>query len=405
MANTSHSQPFALLHGEQLEEYRPGGFHPVHIGDTFKDGRYQVLRKLGHGAFSTVGLAEDLSSATFVAIKIGRSDSPYAVEEIRIHKHLVAVDENGDSSGSHIVKLLDNFLHTGPNGQHVCMVFEPMGPGLSSRFKEGRRSMLGIPYEEARSVVKQLLSSLDYLHQHRIAQRDLNFGNILIAIDLSDLAKTFQDNTFSKVERHVYMHEDQPLIEFLDKHTAVTVKLSDLGAAFPFERPPDKPVVPVALRAPEIVLGSEYNHTIDIWSFGCLVFEIFTGSQLFGVYPLPYMTDIEVNDGHLLQMVSTLGQLPPSQFAKWTRGSRYFDSNMNLVRSDAGPDEKPYGDLYVGSTLEVRFMERKPQQMDAEECGLVLSFLRRALQYDPSSRPTTSELLKDPWIKSIVDEL
>lgn len=42
---------------EWAEEYRPGRFHPLHIGDTLDSGRYRVIRKLGYGSFSTVWLA------------------------------------------------------------------------------------------------------------------------------------------------------------------------------------------------------------------------------------------------------------------------------------------------------------------------------------------------------------
>lgn len=45
---------------EWIEDYHPGGYHPVHLGDVFHDGRYKILRKLGDGAFSTVWLARDL---------------------------------------------------------------------------------------------------------------------------------------------------------------------------------------------------------------------------------------------------------------------------------------------------------------------------------------------------------
>lgn len=44
---------------EGLEDYRRGGYHPVKLGDTFKNGRYKVESKLGWGHFSTVWLALD----------------------------------------------------------------------------------------------------------------------------------------------------------------------------------------------------------------------------------------------------------------------------------------------------------------------------------------------------------
>lgn len=40
-------------------DYKPGGYHPVRLGDTFKNGRYVVAKKLGWGHFSTVWLAHD----------------------------------------------------------------------------------------------------------------------------------------------------------------------------------------------------------------------------------------------------------------------------------------------------------------------------------------------------------
>jgi serine/threonine protein kinase len=42
---------------EWAEEYCPGGFHPVNLGETFHNGKYRVIRKLGDGSYSTVWLA------------------------------------------------------------------------------------------------------------------------------------------------------------------------------------------------------------------------------------------------------------------------------------------------------------------------------------------------------------
>jgi hypothetical protein len=47
------------LNEENMRRYSLGGFHPVSIGDSFKDGRYQVIRKLGFGIYSTVWLCRD----------------------------------------------------------------------------------------------------------------------------------------------------------------------------------------------------------------------------------------------------------------------------------------------------------------------------------------------------------
>lgn len=44
---------------EPVEEYRPGGYHPVHFGDLLQHGQYKIIRKLYYGALSTAWLAKD----------------------------------------------------------------------------------------------------------------------------------------------------------------------------------------------------------------------------------------------------------------------------------------------------------------------------------------------------------
>ena len=44
---------------EDLAQYRSGGYHPLHLGDTMKGGRYRIVQKLGWGRDATVWLAED----------------------------------------------------------------------------------------------------------------------------------------------------------------------------------------------------------------------------------------------------------------------------------------------------------------------------------------------------------
>ncbi|EXK36081.1 serine/threonine protein kinase [Fusarium oxysporum f. sp. lycopersici 4287] len=58
---------------EVLEDYRPGGYHPVQINDTLRHDRYQIVHKPGHGTFSTAWLALNRNSSTYVAVKVGAS--------------------------------------------------------------------------------------------------------------------------------------------------------------------------------------------------------------------------------------------------------------------------------------------------------------------------------------------
>ena len=48
-----------LPEAEETKSYRPGGLHPVSIGDTLQAERYKIIRKLGHGSYATVWLALD----------------------------------------------------------------------------------------------------------------------------------------------------------------------------------------------------------------------------------------------------------------------------------------------------------------------------------------------------------
>jgi serine/threonine-protein kinase SRPK3 len=62
-AETPRTDPLAYtcdIDAEPLNRYRIGGYHPVALGDLFKDGRYKVLHKLGWGGYSTVWAAKDL---------------------------------------------------------------------------------------------------------------------------------------------------------------------------------------------------------------------------------------------------------------------------------------------------------------------------------------------------------
>lgn len=169
---------FDPLQEENANDYKKGGYHPVLKAEIYysKDlpGReYIILRKLGWGHFSTVWLAKSLynpkkdtrtdklgdtdTSEYYVAIKFVKSNKHYleaAEDEISLLQtinqplvhgdHLTSKQKQyfekfqfnkynepiGHPGFKNVMKLLDNFEILGPNGTHICMVFEILGENV-----------------------------------------------------------------------------------------------------------------------------------------------------------------------------------------------------------------------------------------------------------------------------------
>lgn len=177
------------------------------------------------------------------------------------------------------------------------------------------------------------------------------------------------------------------------------VKVSDLGAAFLLPNPPKKPVTPIGLRSPELVLSGEIGTAQDVWSFGCLIFEFITGQALFNVDDLD-CADEERDDDHLLQFCDTLGTLSEPLMSKWARSHIYFNEAGEKIKSYIGelPDGYENADTEgTFPTIEEMFDEAKRDTLGPEEAGTIKSLLRQILTYDAKKRPSTSDLLKHPW--------
>ncbi|KAL4247273.1 Serine/Arginine-Rich Protein Kinase [Abortiporus biennis] len=168
---------------ESPADYNSGGYLPVKVTDTFKDSRYLVVRKLGWGHFSTVWLVKDTHAKRHSALKVVKSAGRYAEtarDEIKLLKQVMEV-EPSHPGRNHIVSFLDSFQHTGPEGSHVCLVFEPLGENLLALVE--RHKATGVPTPLVKMITKQILLGLQYLHDEcDLVHTDIKPENIMISI-------------------------------------------------------------------------------------------------------------------------------------------------------------------------------------------------------------------------------
>jgi serine/threonine-protein kinase SRPK3 len=156
---------------ERLEKYRPGGYHPVSVGDTLHD-RYLIVDKLGCGGYSTVWLARDTRQNRYVAVKIAVADSlpprgaspPGTIQVWASTNRPTALDAISRASKDVAAHSMDEFFVHGPNGKHACFVTLPAQCDL----REASFSRI-FPIDVARALSASLVLSFAYVHSRGYA--------------------------------------------------------------------------------------------------------------------------------------------------------------------------------------------------------------------------------------------
>ena len=287
---------------------------------------YEKHEKLGEGSYGVVYRATDIRDGSMVALKILKLETledgvpSTLLREISILKNCTHIN---------IVRLTDVCTSKLP----IFLAFEYLDTDLRVLLNHVKRPLKPTL---VKSYAFQLLAGVYFIHSHRIIHRDIKPDNIL-----------------------------------LSKKNGI-LKICDFGMARYFTvpmRPYTKGVVTLWYKAPELLVSSPYDLSIDIWSVGCILFEMATGKPLFP------------GDGHmdqLMKIISILGT--PSE------------------------DECPGFSAKVTTELgfELPMMERTGLLDYLETRDFVLvDLMEKMLHFDPAKRITAKEALEHPYFNDI----
>ena len=226
---------------------------------------------------------------------------------------------------------LHDVIHT---ENKLMLVFEFMDGDLK-KYMDGNGDKGALPSRTIKSFMYQLLKGIDFCHQNRVLHRDLKPQNLLI-------------------------------------NSKGQLKLGDFGLARAFGIPVNtfsNEVVTLWYRAPDVLLGSRtYNTSIDIWSAGCIMAEMFTGRPLF-----PGTT----NEDQLVRIFRIMGT--PSE-RTWPGISQY-------------PEYKPTFQMYSVQDLRAILPQIDP---------MGINLLQALLQVRPEMRISAADALQHRWFSDII---
>eukprot|EP00697_Spironema_sp_BW2_P016510 gnl/Spiro4/7771_TR4089_c0_g2_i1.p1 gnl/Spiro4/7771_TR4089_c0_g2~~gnl/Spiro4/7771_TR4089_c0_g2_i1.p1 ORF type:complete len:397 (+),score=73.04 gnl/Spiro4/7771_TR4089_c0_g2_i1:287-1477(+) len=327
------------------------GHYKYRIGE-YLDDRYKVIRTLGEGTFGKVVEAWDRHTDTTVAIKIIRAVEKYrdaARTELRILHHLNRRDPSGSKG---CVRLLGDFDYR----NHVCMVFEKLGPSLYDFLKSNRYRPF--PVLHVQHFARNILQSVAFLHDElELIHTDLKPENLLLVTN----------DFFIQGSKKVPASTD--------------IKLIDFGSATYNSHHHTHVVSTRHYRAPEVILGLGWTYPCDSYSVGCILVEMYTGETLFQTHD---------NGEHLAMMERVFGPIPRHmKEAAEPRAQKYFKRDLSLRWPEGANSES------VHAVRKCRSLE---QLLGAEP--LFLDLITRLTAYEPDRRITPRTALDHPFLRS-----
>ncbi|KAI1289313.1 Serine/threonine-protein kinase Doa [Halotydeus destructor] len=333
-------------------------------GDILQD-RYKILGTLGEGTFGKVVRVLDLRNEQVIALKIIKNVDKYR-EAAKLEINVLEKISEADPQGKYLCAKMFNWFHY--HG-HVCIAFEMLGASVFDFMKDN--TYQPYPIDQVRHIGYQLCYSVKFLHELHLTHTDLKPENILFINS---------DYDYVPVPRKY----KEKLRKDVKKIKSSRIKLIDFGSAT-FDHEHHSTIVSTRhYRAPEVILELGWNQACDVWSIGCILFELYLGITLFQTHD---------NREHLAMMERILGPIP-TRMCRKTKTRYFTHGRLNW-------DEKSSAGRYVRENCKSL---RRYMLSDNEDHRLLFDLVQRMLDYDPESRISVGDTIRHPFFDKLLPE-
>ncbi|KAL9074406.1 MAG: hypothetical protein Q9157_004409 [Trypethelium eluteriae] len=348
------------VEAEPLARYRQGGYHPVRLGDLFKNGRYRVIHKLGFGGYSTVWAARDEIANRNVALKIETSETFSTSRELEILQ--ICSRSQNEPGSEYISKLLDAFRHDGPNGSHHCLILDILGSNVPAVLDE-KFEGASLPREVATAVIKEVLCGLSYLHKqelaHGAAATEGELLRILGSARIGEVYGQLEQSHTQGIPEYLVWPSHVPVT---DVSTRTPIKIIDFGQSFTKSTKPRTLKTPLVLRPPEVLLDDDWDRHVDLWAAGCT------------------------------QMIESIGELPPMWQDKVPHDRQIQQSCFQVEYVLTIPADSQKDTSTLQEWLEeLVFDVDHPPEFRQEEVKEIGSLIGQLMRFNPSERISAGE--------------
>eukprot|EP00835_Amoeboradix_gromovi_P002946 NODE_180_length_15790_cov_0.586706.p4 type:complete len:356 gc:universal NODE_180_length_15790_cov_0.586706:13271-14338(+) len=306
-----------------------------------------------------------ISSSQQESRKLGNADkSIFQTDIFQSQNQKLDSSVNQDEYELPLIKMYDSFVYK----KHLCLVFELLSLNLYDLIKQN--GFKGFPIKLVKHFTVQLLDALAILGQAKVIHCDLKPENILLCspsdtkIKVIDFGSACKENSIM--------------------HTYVQSRF---------------------YRAPEVLLGLDYSSSVDMWSLGCIVAELFLGLPIF-----PGTSEYN----QISRIHDMLGNFPIYMLEVGKKTSSFFNKSFGVFvlksiseySMENNVNEKPSKQYFQQKTLDAIILNYPCfKQMTAEETQIemynrhcLIDFISNLLQMNPLKRYSSQQAKMHPFI-------